>query len=150
MTSSVLSLQALEDFDPHAPPGSSERRFLCPLPECGQLKPRDAAHRCLALEVASGLWHCFRCGQGGKLQEHWDTAPRLSPKSRARQALRRRFEIPTGNVYTLPQYALGAPPEEGIPDPYGHTMTTFRASVRQLLDCVDGLVGRLEREGPTR
>lgn len=26
-------------------------------------------------------------------------------------------------------------------------MTAFRASVRELLECVDGLVGRLEREG---
>jgi protein-tyrosine-phosphatase len=49
-------------------------------------------------------------------------------------------------LYTLPEYALGAPPEEGIPDPYGQTMTAFRSSVRQLLEHVEGLVGRLERE----
>jgi protein-tyrosine-phosphatase len=70
----------------------------------------------------------------------------------ARQAahIRRRFELAPGKVYTLPEYALGAPPEEGIPDPYGHTITTFRASARQLLDCVEGLVERLEREGAFR
>jgi protein-tyrosine-phosphatase len=66
------------------------------------------------------------------------------------ETLRRRFGLLTGKVYTLPEYAKGAPPGEGIPDPYGHTMTTFRASVRQLLDCVEGLVGRLEREGAFR
>lgn len=64
--------------------------------------------------------------------------------------LRRSFGDPPGRVYTLPEYALGAPPEEAIPDPYGHTMTAFRASVRQLLECVDGLVERLEREGAFR
>ena len=69
----------------------------------------------------------------------------MSPRQVA--ALRRRFGALPDRVYTLPEYALGAPPEEGIPDPYGLTMTAFRASVRQLLECVDGLVGRLEREG---
>ncbi len=61
-------------------------------------------------------------------------------------AILRRFGLLPDKVYTLPEYALGAPSEEGIPDPYGLTMTAFRASVRQLLDCVDGLVERLERE----
>ena len=51
-----------------------------------------------------------------------------------------------GKVYALPEYALGASGEEGIPDPYGNTMTAYRASVRQLLGCVEGLMERLERE----
>lgn len=72
----------------------------------------------------------------------------MSPRQVA--ALSRRFGTPLTRVYALPEYALGAPPEEGIPDPYGHTMTAFRASVRQLLECVDGLVGRLKREGELR
>ena len=72
----------------------------------------------------------------------------MSPQQVA--ALEQRFGAPPGRVYALPEYALGAPPEEGIPDPYGHTMTAFRASVRQLLECIDGLVGRLEREGELR
>ncbi len=74
----------------------------------------------------------------------------LAMSTRQVETLRRRFGAPSGQVYTLPEYALGASPQEGIPDPYGHTMTAFRASVRQLLDCVDGLVGRLEREGALR
>ena len=64
--------------------------------------------------------------------------------------LRRRFGGLSGRVYTLPGYALGAPPEEGIPDPFGQTMIAFRASVRQILEYTEGLVGRLEREGALR
>lgn len=74
----------------------------------------------------------------------------LAMSSRQVATLRRRFVAPPRNVYTLPEYAVGALPEEGIPDPYGHTMTAYRASVRQLLECVDGLVERLEREGAFR
>ena len=72
----------------------------------------------------------------------------MSPRQVA--ALRQRFEASPGRVYGLAEFALCAPPEEGIPDSYGHTMTAFRASVRQLLHCVDGLIGRLEREGALR
>src|SRR5919107_985349 len=64
--------------------------------------------------------------------------------------LRRRFGDHSERVYTLPEYALGAPSEEGIPDPYGQTMTAFRASVRQLLEYTEALVGRLERERALR
>jgi len=72
----------------------------------------------------------------------------MSPRHVA--TLRRRFGDLSERVYALPQYALGAPPEEGIPDPYGQTMTAFRASVRQLLEYTEALVGRLEREEALR
>ena len=64
--------------------------------------------------------------------------------------LRRRFGSLSERIYALPEYALDAPSEEGIPDPYGQTMTAFRASVRQLLEHIEGLVKRLEREGALR
>src|SRR5918998_3319001 len=65
--------------------------------------------------------------------------------------LQGRFKnLQQGKVYALPEYALGASAEEGIPDPYGLTMTAYRASVRQLLECVEGVVERLEREGVAR
>src|SRR5215212_10233572 len=64
--------------------------------------------------------------------------------------LRRRFGGLSERAYALPQYALDVPPEEGIPDPYGQTMTAFRASVRQLLEYTEALVGRLEREEALR
>ena len=65
-------------------------------------------------------------------------------------ALRRSFTTLSERVYTLPEYATGTPSDEGIPDPYGHTMTTFRASVRQLLNYVENVVERLEREKALR
>ena len=65
--------------------------------------------------------------------------------------LNKRFgDLLQGKLYALPEYALGASAAEGIPDPYGHTMTAYRASVRQLLECVEGVIGRLEREGAPR
>ncbi len=62
------------------------------------------------------------------------------------RALHRSFGNLSDKVYTLPEYAIGASAEERIPDPYGHTMTTFRASVRELLGYIEELVGRLERD----
>ena len=58
--------------------------------------------------------------------------------------LRRSFGD-TSQVRTLPEYASGAPSEEGIPDPYGSTMAAYRASARQIFGYVDLLVDRLAR-----
>jgi len=66
------------------------------------------------------------------------------------RALRRSFGSLAERVYTLPQYATGTATEEGIPDPYGHTMTAFRTSVRQLLSYIEKVVERLEREEASR
>src|SRR5215210_4411611 len=85
---------------------------------------------------------------GEAMLEEADLVLAMGPRHVA--ALRRRFGDLSERVYALPQYALGAPPEEGIPDPYGQTMTAFRASVRQLLEHIEGLVKRLEREGALR
>src|ERR687889_1101005 len=85
---------------------------------------------------------------GEEMLEETDLVLGMGPRHVA--TLRRRFGGLSERVYTLPEYALGAPPEEGIPDPYGQTMTAFRASVRQLLEYTEGLVGRLEREGALR
>ncbi len=69
----------------------------------------------------------------------------LAMSPRQVETLRRRFRAPSGQVYTLPEYALGASPQEGIPDPYGHTMTAYRASLRQLYDYIERFLERLER-----
>ncbi len=45
---------------------------------------------------------------------------------------------------TLPGYVGGFAGGEGIPDPYGHSMAAYRASVRQIFGCVDLLVARLK------
>lgn len=67
----TLSLRQLENFDARATGnsigGGIERRFLCPL--CGEGKPKDAAHRCLAVNTQTGAWLCHRCNEKGKLAE---------------------------------------------------------------------------------
>jgi protein-tyrosine-phosphatase len=47
-------------------------------------------------------------------------------------------------VHVLPEYATGAP-GSSIPDPYGYTISAHRATVRQLLECIEILLGRLEK-----
>lgn len=86
----ILSLFDLENFDPHSPPKSGERRFLCPF--CGPDKPRDAAHRSLGLNAQNGLWNCKRCGEKGCLRENWN--PSSAPRQHAQVTLKRAFEIP--------------------------------------------------------
>lgn len=49
------------------------------------------------------------------------------------------------DIRTLPEYVTGVPDEEGIPDPYGGPITSYRATVRQLLEYVEMLV---DRRGP--
>jgi hypothetical protein len=86
-----LSLSDLESFDPRAPQGQGERRFLCPL--CGDSKPSDAAHRCLTLNSGSGAWNCKRCGAKGKLRDKWEERPLLNQRARSRAALLRDFAL---------------------------------------------------------
>lgn len=75
--------------------------------------------------------------------EEADLVLAMTPKHVA--ALRRLSEVSSHKIYTLPEYARGAPSEEGISDPYGLTMTAFRACVRRLFEDLDRVVGRLER-----
>ncbi len=58
-------------------------------------------------------------------------------------ALGRLYENPSGKIYTLREYATGKLDREGIPDPYGHTMATYRSSVRQLYEYVERVVNNL-------
>ena len=85
-----------------------------------------------------------------KMLEEADLVLVMGPRHVA--TLQGRFGdlLQPGKLYALPEYALGASANEGIPDPYGYTMTAYRASVRQLLECVEGVVERLEREGVSR
>jgi hypothetical protein len=79
----ALSLSELEAYDPRAPQGDGERRFLCPL--CGDDKPNDVAHRSLTLNTQSGAWHCWRCAAKGKLRDAWQERPSGHRSQRARQ-----------------------------------------------------------------
>lgn len=89
--SAVLSLANLEANDPRAPRGGRERRFLCPF--CGSDKPRDAAHRSLAVNTSTGAWTCHRCGAKGLLREHHTSTQPLPRRARTRAAMGRAFSL---------------------------------------------------------
>lgn len=85
----ALSLAELDAYDPH-----EGQRRLCPL--CGDSKPRDSAHRSLSFDARSGLWKCFRCGEGGLLKEFWTEKPSTFQNARqaSRTRLRQTFGLP--------------------------------------------------------
>src|SRR5579875_243952 len=86
-----LSLNELIASDPHGGrEAGRERRYLCPF--CHGDRRRDAAHRSLSVNVETGMWHCHRCEQGGKLAE-WHAASGVSRRGRAPARL-------TGNLCT--------------------------------------------------
>ena len=59
----------------------------------------------------------------------------------------RRLSPPNSDkVHTLVAFANGTIEGEGIPDPYGQSMTAHRASVRQLLSYLGEVVRRAGRE----
>ena len=49
-------------------------------------------------------------------------------------------------VHILSGYVNGISGDEGVPDPYGSTMTAYRATARQLLEYVDLPLNHLEKE----
>lgn len=59
------------------------------------------------------------------------------------EKLRRSFAASPAKVQTLLGYVNDAPDREGISDPYGQSMATYRASLRRIYECVDLLVARL-------
>ncbi len=56
--------------------------------------------------------------------------------------LRRLGSNPAGGIHALPEYSMGVQ-GEGIPDPYGFTMTSYRSTSRQLYEHVERVVRRL-------
>lgn len=87
-----LTLVELESYDAGARRSGSQRRFLCPL--CGDGKPRDAAHRSLAVNSCTGAWTCHRCGARGLLKEFWTERPPQTRRQRAQTELARAFALP--------------------------------------------------------
>ncbi len=57
--------------------------------------------------------------------------------------LRRIGVNPARGVYALPEYAMGFT-DQGIPDPYGLTMSAYRSTLRQIYEHVERVVGRLD------
>ena len=96
-----LTLADIDAFDPDGPP----TRRLCPL--CGKDKPRDSAHRSLSLDRVTGLWKCFRCGEGGKVEEKWDDGSRRNTLQSARQNLRAAFSLSFPIEATVDEPATG-------------------------------------------
>jgi hypothetical protein len=92
----VFYWRDLEQYDPHARRSDTERRFCCPL--CGDGKPRDGAHRCLAVNVQTGAWKCHRCGAVGKLCDFWQASDEWPDRANFRKAAQRSalraFEVP--------------------------------------------------------
>jgi protein-tyrosine phosphatase len=78
----------------------------------------------------------------GAMIEESELVLAMSPQHAATLYRLHRYPSRT-RIYILPQYAIGASAGEGIPDPYGHTMTTYRSSMRQLYDYVQHTVDRL-------
>lgn len=66
----------------------------------------------------------------GKMIEAADLVLAMTP--RHADALRRLSEPSAAKVHTFLEYATGAPDFGGVPDPHGQTMTSYRASLRQL------------------
>lgn len=80
-----LTWQALREYDPAPYRAGGQERYLCPF--CGDSKPRDKAHKSLAVNPSTGAYLCHRCGARGKL--HNADAVERSP------VLRRRKRKPT-------------------------------------------------------
>lgn len=61
--------------------------------------------------------------------------------------LSRRF-AESEKVRLLQEYGSGILDGRELPDPYGQNILTYRASMRQIFECVEGVLERLERERP--
>lgn len=66
------------------------------------------------------------------------------------EVLRRSAADFADRIHTLPGYATGAPDLEGVPDPYGNTVLSYRATVRQLVNYIELLLDRLGEKAPGR
>jgi len=71
----------------------------------------------------------------------------LVMSARHAAGLHRLYGNLSRKIYVLPEYARGLRIEEGVPDPYGHTMVAYRSSVRQLYEYVERAVDRIGRQG---
>ena len=65
----------------------------------------------------------------------------MTPRHAA--TLRRASAEASGRIHTLLGYAHDAPEVEGISDPYGQSISVYRASMRRIFECVDRVLPRL-------
>jgi len=103
-------------------------------------------HARAALEEAGVYADRHRARQVDKVMiEEADLVLAMTPYHA--EKLRGLSAASSGKIRTLPGYVGGGrgfSAEEGIPDPYGHSMAAYRASVRQIFGYVDLLVARLK------
>ena len=69
----------------------------------------------------------------------------LAMSSQHVAALRKQFPGEAGKIHKLPDYALGLSDAESISDPYGHSIASYRASVRQIFEYVEQALDRMQR-----
>jgi len=107
----ALSLAELQAHDPDAHGShTGERRYLCPLPGVCSDKQDPHRHRTLSVNMATGEWHCHRCGTGGLLSEHWQDRPRMSRGERGRRHLRQVCGLPPAPIVKqAPNADMAAP-----------------------------------------
>jgi protein-tyrosine phosphatase len=77
---------------------------------------------------------------GERMIEEAELVLAMTPQHAA--TLRRIGGNPAGGIHALPAYAMGVM-DQGIPDPYGLTMSAFRSTLRQIYEHVERVVGRL-------
>lgn len=79
-----MSLSLLE-VEKRNPGGPRHRRFFCPHCQANGGKTPD-----LSIDLERGLYHCFKCGEGGILEEFRQPKNRHSPDGNAQRRARRR------------------------------------------------------------
>ncbi len=99
------------------------------------------AHEALAEVGIHGAGRRARQVDGAVLEEA-DLVLTMNPRQAAK--LREAYEGCSHKIYSLSEYAYGAA-DDGIPDPHGHSLTSYRACVRQLFEHLDLVVDRLGR-----
>ena len=66
------------------------QRYVCPL--CSPER-RKAGRRDLSVDLATGAWQCWHCGEKGKLTDYWTDRPKLTVKERRAEKLRQVFNL---------------------------------------------------------
>ncbi len=80
---------------------------------------------------------------GADMLQKADLALTMTPHHR--DILRQEFGSFSEKIYTLPEYATNDA-TAGIADPYGHSIDAYRASSREILNYIEGVVKRMNQE----
>lgn len=106
MSGPILDMATLRAYDPEANLKAAQARACCPL--CGDSHPKDAEHRSLSLNTATGLYNCKRCSAKGKLKDYWQ------PREQSASTFARNSNRPARRVIATAPPPKAQPTE---PDP---------------------------------